>query len=59
MSVVSPLLDQSNSPADLRGRSREELKLVADEPRRETINAVSVAGGPIVRAVETSLAETA
>jgi 1-deoxy-D-xylulose-5-phosphate synthase len=45
MSVVSPLLDQINVPADLRRLPREELATVADELRRETIDAVSVTGG--------------
>src|SRR6201996_4028164 len=45
MSVVSPLLDEINVPADLRRRSRDDLPTVADEVRRETIDAVSVTGG--------------
>jgi 1-deoxy-D-xylulose-5-phosphate synthase len=45
MSVVSPLLDEINVPADLRRRSRDDLPAVADELRRETIDAVSVTGG--------------
>src|SRR6201996_8454584 len=45
MSVVSPLLDEINVPADLRRRSRDDLQAVADELRRETIDAVSVTGG--------------
>src|SRR6201996_3827517 len=45
MSVVSPLLDEINVPADLRRRSRDDLRQVADEVRRETIDAVSVTGG--------------
>ncbi|HZZ69575.1 MAG TPA: 1-deoxy-D-xylulose-5-phosphate synthase [Phenylobacterium sp.] len=45
MSVVSPLLDQINVPADLRRLPREDLATVADELRRETVDAVSVTGG--------------
>src|ERR1700742_2723547 len=45
MSVVSPLLDQINVPADLRGLSKDELRRLADELRHETIDAVSVTGG--------------
>jgi 1-deoxy-D-xylulose-5-phosphate synthase len=41
----TPLLDQIQSPADLRNRSRAELKQIADELRAETISAVSVTGG--------------
>jgi 1-deoxy-D-xylulose-5-phosphate synthase len=43
--MVSPLLDQINVPADLRRLPREDLVAVADELRRETIDAVSVTGG--------------
>lgn len=39
------LLDAINSPADLKSRSREELKQLADELRSEVIDAVSVTGG--------------
>src|ERR1700742_78297 len=45
MSVVSPLLDQINVPADLRGLSKDDLRRLADELRHETIDAVSVTGG--------------
>ncbi|THD70489.1 1-deoxy-D-xylulose-5-phosphate synthase [Phenylobacterium sp.] len=45
MSVVSPLLDQINVPADLRDLSKDELRQLADELRQETIDAVSVTGG--------------
>ena len=45
MTTQTPLLDQIASPADLKGRSRTELKQVADELRAETINAVSTTGG--------------
>ena len=39
------LLDTVSLPADLKGRSREELKQIADELRAEVIDAVSVTGG--------------
>ncbi|MEM9054428.1 MAG: 1-deoxy-D-xylulose-5-phosphate synthase N-terminal domain-containing protein, partial [Pseudomonadota bacterium] len=39
------LLDEVNTPADMKGRSREELKQLADEVRTEVIDAVSVTGG--------------
>ncbi|WP_084400051.1 1-deoxy-D-xylulose-5-phosphate synthase [Henriciella aquimarina] len=39
------LLDSVTIPADLKGRSREELKQLADEVRAEMIDAVSVTGG--------------
>ena len=39
------LLDSITSPDDLKGRSREELKQIADELRAEVIDAVSVTGG--------------
>ncbi len=45
MTAPTPLLDQINSPADLKGLNRDELRQVADELRRETIAAVSVTGG--------------
>ncbi|MBU6318008.1 MAG: 1-deoxy-D-xylulose-5-phosphate synthase [Alphaproteobacteria bacterium] len=45
MTSQTPLLDQIRTPADLRGRSRNELKQIADELRAETISAVSVTGG--------------
>jgi 1-deoxy-D-xylulose-5-phosphate synthase len=41
----TPMLDQIASPADLRGRNRDELRQIADELRAETIGAVSVTGG--------------
>jgi len=41
----TPLLDQINSPADLKGRNKAELRQIADELRAETISAVSVTGG--------------
>ncbi len=39
------LLDEIRLPADLKGRSRAELRQVADDLRREVIDAVSVTGG--------------
>lgn len=42
---TTPLLDRVNDPADMRGFSDEQLKQLADELRRETIDAVSVTGG--------------
>ena len=39
------LLDTVSLPADLKGRSREALKQIADELRAEVIDAVSVTGG--------------
>jgi len=41
----TPLLDQINMPADLRGLDESKLRQVADELRRETIDAVSITGG--------------
>src|SRR5450631_4022887 len=43
--VQTPLLDRVRYPADLRNFSAEQLRLVADELRAETIDAVSVTGG--------------
>jgi 1-deoxy-D-xylulose-5-phosphate synthase len=45
MTPPTPLLDQINSPADLKGRSREELSQIADELRAETVSTVSTTGG--------------
>ncbi|WP_348764367.1 1-deoxy-D-xylulose-5-phosphate synthase [uncultured Henriciella sp.] len=45
MPAKTRLLDAINSPADLKSRSREELKQLADELRSEVIDAVSVTGG--------------
>ncbi|MDZ4762349.1 MAG: 1-deoxy-D-xylulose-5-phosphate synthase [Alphaproteobacteria bacterium] len=45
MTSATPLLDQISFPADLRTRSRAELRQIADELRAETISAVSVTGG--------------
>ena len=41
----TPLLDRIDDPAAMRDLSVEELKQLADELRRETIDAVSVTGG--------------
>lgn len=41
----TPLLDRVHNPADTRDLSDVELKQLADELRRETIDAVSVTGG--------------
>ncbi len=43
--VPTPLLDRVRFPADLRNLSAEQLRLVADELRAETIDAVSTTGG--------------
>jgi 1-deoxy-D-xylulose-5-phosphate synthase len=45
MAPLTPLLDKVKTPADTRNLSREELRLLADELRQETIDAVSVTGG--------------
>ncbi|MEO1027864.1 MAG: 1-deoxy-D-xylulose-5-phosphate synthase [Pseudomonadota bacterium] len=45
MPVPTPALDKVASPADLKGLSRDELKAVADDVRKEVIDAVSVTGG--------------
>ena len=42
---LTSLLDQINSPADLRRLDENDLAQVADELRAETISAVSVTGG--------------
>ncbi len=39
------LLDAIDLPSDLKGRSRDELKQIADELRHEVIDVVSVTGG--------------
>jgi 1-deoxy-D-xylulose-5-phosphate synthase len=39
------LLDDVHTPADLKGKSRDELKQIANEVRAEVIDAVSVTGG--------------
>jgi 1-deoxy-D-xylulose-5-phosphate synthase len=41
----TPLLDLIQAPVDLRRLQEGDLRLVADELRRETIDAVSVTGG--------------
>ena len=41
----TPILDQVETPADLKRFSDEELKLLADDLRKETISAVSETGG--------------
>jgi 1-deoxy-D-xylulose-5-phosphate synthase len=41
----TPLLDSVRSPADIRAFDTDQLKQLADELRRETIDAVSVTGG--------------
>src|SRR5258707_14483800 len=41
----TPLLDMIEIPADLRKLDAKQLRQVADELRRETIDAVSVTGG--------------
>src|SRR5450432_1951669 len=43
--VPTPLLDRVRYPADLRNFSPEQLRLLADELRAETVDAVSVTGG--------------
>ena len=45
ISSKTPLLDKVNDPADLRALPKEELRQLADELRRETIDVVSVTGG--------------
>ena len=40
-----PLLDEINFPADLRKLSKDKLTDLADELRKETVDAVSVTGG--------------
>ena len=42
---ATPLLDQIQTPKDLRRLTDSELKRLADELRQETISAVSVTGG--------------
>jgi 1-deoxy-D-xylulose-5-phosphate synthase len=44
-SSKTPLLDQVNTPEDLRRLPESELRQFADELRAETISAVSVTGG--------------
>ncbi|MGE3693506.1 MAG: 1-deoxy-D-xylulose-5-phosphate synthase [Novosphingobium sp.] len=42
---VTPLLDQVNSPAELRALAPDQLAQLAEELRQEMISAVSVTGG--------------
>src|SRR5690348_3746070 len=42
---LTPLLDQVNTPADLRKLDESQLPQFADELRRELVDAVSVTGG--------------
>jgi 1-deoxy-D-xylulose-5-phosphate synthase len=44
-SAATPLLDSIGDPSDTRSLSVEQLKQLADELRRETIDAVSRTGG--------------
>src|SRR6201990_2166896 len=41
----TPLLDLVNTPTDLRKLDEAQLRQIADELRRETIDAVAVTGG--------------
>ena len=43
--MLTPLLDQINSPHDMKHLSKQELRQLADELRAETISAVSRTGG--------------
>jgi 1-deoxy-D-xylulose-5-phosphate synthase len=43
--MPTPLLDQINSPHDMKHLSKQELRQLADELRAETISAVSRTGG--------------
>ena len=45
MAPQTPLLDQINSPKDLKNFDVDQLQQIADELRAETIGAVSVTGG--------------
>ncbi|MEL6568976.1 MAG: 1-deoxy-D-xylulose-5-phosphate synthase [Pseudomonadota bacterium] len=45
ISNTTRLLDEIDDPKHLRGRSREELRQIADEIREEVIDTVSVTGG--------------
>ncbi|MBK8838302.1 MAG: 1-deoxy-D-xylulose-5-phosphate synthase [Hyphomonadaceae bacterium] len=45
MTTRTPMLDEIQTPADLKGRSKADLRQIADELRAETISAVSVTGG--------------
>jgi len=57
--IDTPLLDQIQSPTDLRELDDTDLPQLADELRRETVSAVSVTGGHLgagLGVVELSLA---
>ena len=45
MALKTPVLDTVNAPADLKNLPLDRLKMLADEVRAETIDAVSVTGG--------------
>ena len=45
MTTQTPMLDEIRTPSDLKGRSKADLRQIADELRAETINAVSTTGG--------------
>ncbi|MEE2525223.1 1-deoxy-D-xylulose-5-phosphate synthase [Hyphobacterium sp. HN65] len=45
MAVETPILDGVNTPDDLKGMPLERLRLLADDVRAETIDAVSTTGG--------------
>ena len=45
VSSKTPLLDQIKTPKDLRRLEPSQLRQLADELRRETIDAVAVTGG--------------
>ncbi|MDP3495512.1 MAG: 1-deoxy-D-xylulose-5-phosphate synthase [Hyphomonadaceae bacterium] len=45
MTTRTPMLDEVRTPADLKGRSKADLRQIADELRAEIVSAVSVTGG--------------
>jgi 1-deoxy-D-xylulose-5-phosphate synthase len=45
MAIKTPLLDQINTPADLKALDLADLETLADELRSETIDVVSTTGG--------------
>src|SRR6201989_2794757 len=47
VSSRTPLLDTIKEPRDLRALSKKDLRQFADELRQETIDVVSVTGGPL------------
>lgn len=49
--VKTPLLDTVRLPADTRAFTKDQLKQLADEVRAEMIDAVSVTGGHLARAL--------